>query len=107
MPISEQTRDGHPLALLMGGFTIFEIAELKDALLHALHMAPDTLEIDLSGVEELDTSGVQVLLLLKQEAARLQKSVHYSRHSPAVLAVIDLLNLAGTLGDPVLMPNGS
>ena len=105
MPIAEQTRDGHLLLQLEGGLTIFQAAELKDDLLHALGRANPHVEVDLAHVEEIDTAGVQLLLALKQEAASQQKSVSYSHHSPAVLAAIDLLNLAATLGDPLLIPN--
>ncbi|KAF0813945.1 hypothetical protein IGB42_01624 [Andreprevotia sp. IGB-42] len=105
MPITEQDRNGQLLLQLEGGLTIFQASELKDQLLQALSRTGNQIELDLSGVDELDTAGVQLLLALKQEAANQQKSVSYSHHSPTVLAAIDLLNLAATLGDPLLIPN--
>ncbi|SMC18135.1 anti-anti-sigma factor [Andreprevotia lacus DSM 23236] len=105
MPISEQTRDGHLLLQLEGGLTIFQAAELKDELLQALAHAEHRIELNLAAVEEIDSAGVQLLLALKHEAASQQKTVNYSHHSPPVLAAIDLLNLAATLGDPLLIPN--
>ncbi|UXY16328.1 STAS domain-containing protein [Chitiniphilus purpureus] len=90
---------------LTGELTIFYAAMLKDELVALLGTAKAPLSLDLSGVEDIDTSGVQLLLMFKREAARRGASVSYSGHSPAVLAVLELLDLAGTLGDPVLIPN--
>jgi anti-anti-sigma regulatory factor len=59
--------------------------------------------LDLSGVEELDTAGVQLLLWLKQEARRGGYACTLVNHSPAVVEVLDLLKLAGTFGDPILL----
>ncbi|GAB6042414.1 STAS domain-containing protein [Endothiovibrio diazotrophicus] len=50
-----------------GELTIFAAAELKQPLLDALNGAPG-LTLDLSAVEELDTAGLQLLLLLAREA---------------------------------------
>ena len=52
---------------LAGEMTIFAAAELKQPLLEALAGAP-ALKLDLSRVEELDTSGLQLLMLLAREA---------------------------------------
>ncbi|HSC80289.1 MAG TPA: STAS domain-containing protein [Chitinolyticbacter sp.] len=91
---------------LDGELTIFHAASLKDALIAALGEGSDSpLTIDLSGVDELDTAGVQLLLLAKREAARHRRALAYSGHSPAVISVLELLDLAGTLGDPLLIPN--
>ncbi|TJZ79006.1 STAS domain-containing protein [Chitiniphilus eburneus] len=91
---------------LHGELTVMHAAALKDELLAALAHA-DTLALDLGEVEDIDTAGVQLLLLLKREAARLGRSVSYGGHSGAVLAALELLDLTGALGDPVLMPKGA
>ncbi|MEW9899052.1 STAS domain-containing protein [Chitinivorax sp. PXF-14] len=90
------------LARIEGEFNIFRAAELKPALLECLASGHD-IEIDLSHVDEIDTSGVQLMLMLKREAARTARQLSFVRHSAAALSVIDLLNLAGVLGDPVLI----
>ena len=77
----------------------------RSELLGALHTDSAMLEIDLSSVEEVDSSGMQLLLMLKQEAARLNKRLVYSHHSPAVISVIELLHLGRYLGDPLLIPH--
>ena len=66
--------------------------------------ASDELELDLSRVNEIDTAGLQLLLLLKKEAQRTGKRAVIVAHSQAVRSLIDFCNLAGELGDPLVIP---
>ena len=84
---------------LQGEFTIFRAAELKPVLLEV----PAPTEIDLSGVTEIDTSGVQLLMLAKKEALAAQRELRLVGHSPAVLEVFELLNVAAYFSDPLVM----
>ncbi len=101
MPLTESMRDGHVLLLISGGFTIFQAAESKPQLLNTLEHAEVTLELDLHAVEEFDTAGLQLLLLLKREAAQQDKLLTFSGLSPAVMAVVGLLHLHETFGLPL------
>ncbi|MDR3430216.1 STAS domain-containing protein [Silvimonas sp.] len=91
-----------------GEITIFRAAELKDTLLQALALPEPALEIDLSSVEEIDSTGIQLLLALQQEARRQDKTVICTQPSPQFLAVAQLLNLADRLlaGPVVLVEEG-
>ena len=60
------------------------------------------LEIDLSGVTEIDTSGVQLLMLAKRRSLAIQRELRLCAHSPAVTEVFELLDLAAFFGDPLL-----
>ena len=82
-----------------GEFTIFRAAELKAVLL----ADPAPLEINLSGVTEMDTAGVQLLMLAKQTALAHQRELRLVAHSPAVMDVFEMLNLAAYFGDPLLL----
>jgi anti-anti-sigma regulatory factor len=82
--------------------TIYEAADTKRALLEALGRNAE-LEIDLSGVTEMDTAGIQLLLLAKREAARAGKVLRLTAHSAASVDAIDLCNLGGHFGDPVVI----
>lgn len=94
-------RNGSTLKL-DGELTIFEAAEARARL--ALDLAAGApLELDLSGLLELDTAGVQVLLWAKREAGRLGFALPFAHHSPAVLEVFERLNLAGTFGDTLVI----
>ena len=83
--------------------TIYHALEQKKTLLDALGEA-DELELDLLQVGEIDTAGLQLLILLKKEAQRAGKRVSIVAHSQAVRSVIDFCNLAAELGDPLVIP---
>lgn len=83
--------------------TIYHALEQKQALLAALSSV-DELELDLLQVAEIDTAGVQLLILLKKEAQALGKHVTIVAHSKPVRSVIDFCNLATELGDPLVIP---
>jgi anti-anti-sigma factor len=74
---------------LEGELTIFRAAELKTVLLEDQR----PLAIDLSGVTEVDTAGVQLLMQLKKMALQSQASLSLVACSPAVMDVLEIFNL--------------
>ena len=82
--------------------TIYHALEQKPRLIDALDSC-DRLELDLSHVVEMDTAGLQLLILAKREAARQGKSLSIVAHSPAVSQTIDFCNLTAFFGDPVVI----
>jgi anti-anti-sigma factor len=74
---------------LEGELTIFRAAELKPVLLGN----PRPLAIHLSGVTEIDTAGVQLLMQAKKMALQSQARLSLVACSPAVLDVLDIFNL--------------
>ena len=87
---------------IQGELTIYTAAEEKQKLQVFLDSGMQ-LEIDLSGVTEFDTAGLQILAALKKEAARRGKDLRYVMHSKAVLEVLELANIAAAFGDPVIL----
>ncbi len=83
--------------------TIYHALELKPTLLDALATTQE-LELNLSQVSEMDTAGLQLLILLKKEAQRAGKCVRIVAHSQAVSSVIDFCNMAAEFGDPLVIP---
>jgi len=83
--------------------TIYHALELKPTLLDALANTQE-LELNLSQVSEMDTAGLQLLILLKKEAQRAGKCVRIVAHSQAVSSVIDFCNMAAEFGDPLVIP---
>ncbi|MNY78238.1 hypothetical protein D3C86_2184100 [compost metagenome] len=72
-------------------------------LLDAL-AATDELELNLAQVAEMDTAGLQLLVLLKKESQRTGKRLRIVAHSQAVSSVIDFCNMAAEFGDPLVIP---
>ncbi len=83
-----------------GELTIFRAAELMPQLLAS--PAPQTL--DLSGVTEIDSAGLQLLMLAKKHARKEQRELQLVAHSAAVTEVFELLNVAAFFGDPLVVP---
>ena len=85
-----------------GEMTIYSAARLKDSLFSAMEDC-DELEMNLAHVSEIDSAGLQLLALVKREAVEGNKPLHFVAHSRAVLDMLDLCNLAGVFGDPVVI----
>lgn len=83
--------DGAALAV-EGEMTIYRAAELQPLLLDAVraHAAP---VLDLSAVTEFDSAGLQLLLVARNLAASLGKTLRVDATSPAVDDVFALLGL--------------
>ncbi len=83
--------------------TIYHAAALKEQLLESLGQT-QALELDLSRVAEIDTSGIQLLMLAKRESVKRDKELRIVAHSPAVSELMDFYNIAGFFGDPLVIP---
>jgi anti-sigma B factor antagonist len=85
-----------------GELTIYRAADLKVTVLEALRKSR-VLEVDLSGVTELDTAGLQVLMLAKNTATADKRELRLLNHSPAVVEIVEMLNLGAFFGDALLI----
>ncbi|RKP56591.1 STAS domain-containing protein [Pararobbsia silviterrae] len=95
-------RDASPASLRVDGeLSIYRAHELKQTFVAAIQ-GVDALEVDLSGVTELDCSGVQLLMLLRTLAREKDAELHLTNHSPAVREVFELLDLAALFDTPAL-----
>ncbi len=83
--------------------TIYNAASLKETLLGFCEPGKE-LQLDLSAVNEIDSAGVQLLLLLKAESQKRGFTLKLSRHSEAVIEVFELLKLGMYFGDPIVIP---
>jgi anti-anti-sigma factor len=84
--------------------TIYTAASCKEHWVAALAEA-EALELDVSEVAEIDGAGLQLLIMIKREAAEQGKPLSIVGHSPPVLEVLDLCHLAGFFGDPLVIPS--
>jgi len=93
---------GRRKVVVQGSMTIYDATADKQTLLQALDDATE-LEVDLSSVAEMDTAGLQILILVKRESLATGKPLRLTGHSEASLDVLDRYNLAGYFGDPVVI----
>jgi len=101
MNINIDNKAGLTRVVLEGEMTIYAAADLKADLIPAVEGC-EKMEISLAGISEIDASGLQLLALVKREAAAKSKTLEFVAHSPAILEMIDLCNLAGVFGDPLV-----
>jgi len=79
---------------LKGELTIGKADAARDQLLAALERAQHVM-VDLSGVAEFDSAGLQILLAAKKSAAGSGKTLRFTDSSLPVLDVLNLVGLAG------------
>ncbi len=72
--------------------TIYQASETHHTLVKALQNNVG-IDLDLSQIQEADSSIVQILLWLQQESTRLAKPVQLLKPSPSLCKVIHLLGL--------------
>ncbi|NWB31343.1 STAS domain-containing protein [Pseudomonas gingeri] len=80
------------ILVLEGPLTIYTASERQNLLLELFPLAEEV-EMDLGSVDELDTAGLQLLVLAKQESIRQGRTLILSNHSNAVLQALDLSGL--------------
>lgn len=91
------SREGNQvLAVVQDEMTIYTALEQRDTLLPLLGQCQQ-LELDLAAVSELDSAGIQLLLLLSQEADRLQKPFVLKNPNELCEGIIKLLRLESRL----------
>ena len=95
---AKQTPDGKYEIAIEGEATIYTAAELKSELAGYIESCNDV-SLDLSAVSEIDTACFQLLIQAKREFQARGQDWRIVAHSPAVLEVLDAVNLAG-LDDP-------
>jgi len=82
--------------IVEGELTIYTAAEMKEKI--GTLLSNESIEIDLSQVGEIDTAGLQLLLLAQRECAKQEKTIVFSSPSEAVLACWNMCNLQETFG---------
>ena len=102
MTAAKRKKSKNPVVQIEGEMTIYRAEELKQALITPMEQ-PGKIEVNLSGVTELDTVGVQLLMLAKRTAQAKQCELCLVDHSPAVIDVFELLNLVSYFGDQVVI----
>ncbi len=85
--------------------TIYTASQMKKAFLDNLDGCRNV-EVSLEHVGEMDSAGLQLMLMLSVEAKRQDIELHFTRHSAAVIDVLETLNLVAHFADPIVIPAG-
>lgn len=88
---------------LTGKLTIYEVAEMKPVLMAWLAQSKSRLEIDLAGIDEIDSAGVQLLALLKQESQHHGKTLGLHNHAQPVQRIFVRMGVVSLFGDPLVL----
>lgn len=98
----KQQKKGVIHLAIQDDMTIYSVQEQKLQLSAYLKTAKEA-QIDLGGVTEIDSAGVQLLMFLKREAVSQNIKLSLTQHSQAVVDVLELLNLSKHFGDPIVI----
>lgn len=85
-----------------GELTIYNAAAIKDQLTPVFSAQQDV-EINLSKVTDIDSAGIQLLLLTKRELLTAGRELRLTAHSRTIIELFELYNLSAYFGDPVLI----
>lgn len=80
---------------------ISTVAEDRDHLVQLIQPSHE-LEIDLAGLEEIDTAGVQLLVALRKEAISAGCDCHFSGCPESAMEAFGRLGLGSLLNEPIL-----
>lgn len=92
--------DVHQRIAIEGELSIYTAAEWKKRLGDLIGEGDD-LDLDLGAVQELDTAGLQLLIMTKKAVSARNGQLRLSNHSRAVLDVFELCGMAAFFGDAI------
>lgn len=97
-----KARNGGRKLLFDDSLTIYNAVESKKKIIDSIEKY-DCIDLDLSDVEEIDTAGLQLILLAVKTAAEEGRPIRKITHSPATFELVNTLNLLGLLSsEPTL-----
>jgi anti-anti-sigma factor len=90
----EIIKNADGIIYLKGELNIYKSKELKKYLENELKKSPKQIKLELSGVTDIDTSCIQILLSLKKLAKT--ENIYYKLINPAIV-VKEAFKLAGLI----------
>ncbi|GFM79509.1 hypothetical protein PSCICN_02010 [Pseudomonas cichorii] len=91
--ITEGTQDAPTLMHVKGDLTIYEVRQARELLIPLMSTQAHSWQMDLSGIDELDSAGAQLLLALQRELSLAGTPATVSAASPSVIEMAELLAL--------------
>jgi anti-sigma B factor antagonist len=87
----------HTVVGVTGELDVASAPALRDRLLALVNRGAPSLVVDLRGVTFIDSTGIGSLLRIHHRQGLVGGSVHFVADQPAVLRVLDLMQLTGRL----------
>jgi len=84
---------------IIGNCVIQELLPLQKSMLEIINSERSSVEIDLSGVEAIDTAGVQLLAVCRKNALEIGKSFQITSTSESVSDALKITGLESILED--------
>lgn len=91
--IRKNNKSGTALSL-DGELTIYTVSQVKQALLEDYENFSSPVALDLHGVSEIDTAGLQLLLFVQKQLGSLDKKLHLVKSNEHVDALFKHLDVA-------------
>lgn len=101
MSASEQSCLRHGRVGIAGPMTIHTTAQWRKTLLTAM-CAPGNVELDLSGVTDIDAAGIQLLVSLRMEAQASERALRLVASSARIREALAFCNLTEFFEDAPL-----
>jgi anti-anti-sigma factor len=93
MPAQFERNDGRTIIRVSGEMTIFAANEIKNLFHDALQKAgKDPVEIDLSAVDEMDASGLQIVLAAAKQVKQREGILMVTGRSAPAKKIFELVN---------------
>ncbi len=95
MNISCKNKKSGTLLSVDGDLTIYNVAQAKQTLFNDYENFISPIALDLQGVSEIDTAGLQLLLFMQKTLSNDNKKLHIAKsneHVDAILINLDVAN---------------
>lgn len=92
MQVNISNRSGKTAIVLQGRFDFNAHREFREAVDQAVKELPREIQVDLAGVDYLDSSALGMLLMLRDKAKNASKEIELANARGAVRQVIDIAN---------------
>lgn len=98
--ISVEESDNYIKLKFIGEMTIYTAAQIKEELVainSILVNGKNNISINVSGVSDFDTSGLQLLMMAKKNLVLIDKNVNIIGHSDSVIEAMRLYKMDGQM----------
>lgn len=104
LKVNSSVKNGTAEIILEGELTVYTAAVFKSAVLSISEKYGEMI-INLAGISEADSSGIQLLMGLKRTLSLDNRQLVLKSHSPAIIKMMDLYGLIGFFGDIMRIPS--